>query len=564
MIGESAFYGCSALEQIQCRGNRVTSINRNGCGSLTYIDIYNDTAPRIITETLPDAYIGIPYYAKVDATGTTPIYFTGGTSSVWTNGFDLQEWLIGKCTDGVIKGTPRNVSNRTLPYTLSFPVTATNHVGTSAPKTFTITVRETPVAPKIKTTSLPDAYIGEPYSEQVQVSGTTPITYTLNSSEALVNGFDVQDWMIGLCTDGLIEGTPGYVMGTPTNRTPPYTVKFPITVTNPGGSDTKTLTVTVRKRIYPPSISTKSLPNATAGEYYYYILQASGTQPIDWSVTNGSLPPGLSLTTDGTISGTVGSGASGAYSFRVTANNSSYDYKNLTITVNVPPSISTTTLKDGYVSESYSETLSASGTTPITWSATGLPPGLSCSSTGQITGTPTASGTFKPKITAKNPVDSTTKEIPLSIYLLPTIKYDFRNGKAGQEYSDYVTVNGGKSPHTWTNDNGTIPPGLRMSKSGNSLYLKGTPTVAKTYSFRLKVKDANGRTATKDFTVVIASAVVAPTITTTSLPTGIVGASYSKQLEASGTPTITWTVTGLPGGLSCSSTGKITGKPTES
>ena len=555
--------GCSSLEQIQCRGNKVTYINRNGCNSLTYIDIYNDTAPTIITESLPDAYIGIPYYAKVDATGTTPIYFTGGTASTLANGIGTQEMLTGQCTDGVITGTPRNAGGRTLPYTLNFPVTATNHIGSSAPKTFTITVRETPVAPVITTTSLPDAYIGEAYSAQVQATGTTPITYVINSGVPFSNGFNLDGGNLGGCTNGVIKGTPGYVEGNPTNKTPPYTVNFPITATNAGGSDTKTLTVTVRKRINPPSITTSTLPNATFGEHYYYILQASGTQPIDWSVTNGSLPPGLSLTTDGTISGTVENGASGTYSFRVTAYNSSYDYKNLTITVDVPPSVSTTGLMDGYVNESYSATLTATGATSVTWTASGLPSGLSCSSAGKITGTPTASGTFTVKVTATSSAGSSTKNLTLTIYTLPTISYIFRNGLIGQSYSDYVTVRGGKSSYTWTNDSGTIPAGLSMSPSGSSLYLKGTPSVAKTYTFRLKVKDANGKTATKDFTITIASPATAPTITTSSLPAGKVGTAYSATLSASGTTPITWSATGLPVGLSCSSEGKISGTPTK-
>lgn len=94
------------------------------------------------------------------------------------------------------------------------------------------------------------------------------------------------------------------------------------------------------------------------------------------------------------------------------------------------------------------------------------------------------------------------------------------NGKTGESYSDYVTVSGGKSPYTWTKQSGTLPDGLSMSPSGSSLYLKGTPTKAGTYNFSLKVKDANGKTATKSFTVTMATI---PSITTASLPDGTEG-----------------------------------------
>ncbi|MBR4196130.1 MAG: putative Ig domain-containing protein [Synergistaceae bacterium] len=156
-----------------------------------------------------------------------------------------------------------------------------------------------------------------------------------------------------------------------------------------------------------------------------------------------------------------------------------------------------------------------------------------------------------------------TKTIPITLYNLPVINDLFKNGKTRESYSDYVTVSGGKSPYTWTKESGTIPPGLSMSPSGNSLYLQDTPSEAGTYNFSLRVKDANGKTASKSFAVTIATA---PTITTAAkLPNGAIKQAYSQTLSATGTPSITWTKTGgiIPPGLTLSNAGKISGTLTK-
>ncbi|MFR7744318.1 MAG: S-layer homology domain-containing protein [Acutalibacteraceae bacterium] len=82
------------------------------------------------------------------------------------------------------------------------------------------------------------------------------------------------------------------------------------------------------------------------------------------------------------------------------------------------PTITTDTLPNGKVGEAYSQTLTADGTTPITWSISGgaLPEGLTLNeTTGEISGTPTAEGTAKFTVTAENSVGSDTKELSITI-----------------------------------------------------------------------------------------------------------------------------------------------------
>ena len=91
-----------------------------------------------------------------------------------------------------------------------------------------------------------------------------------------------------------------------------------------------------------------------------------------------------------------------------------------TISENVAaaPSITTSSLSDGKMGAAYSQTLTATGTTPIKWSISGgaLPDGLSLNKdTGKISGTPTADGTAKFTVTAENSAGSDTKELSITI-----------------------------------------------------------------------------------------------------------------------------------------------------
>jgi hypothetical protein len=235
---------------------------------------------------------------------------------------------------------------------------------------------------------------------------------------------------------------------------------------------------------------------------------SGGTPAYTWSVSDGSLPPGLSLNSStGAISGTPT--AAGTYSFtvKVTDNAGVTATKALSILINAAPAITTVSLPAGDVGVAYSRTLTASsGTSPYTWSilSGSLPTGLSLnSSTGAVYGIPTVAGTysFTVKVTDNAGVTA-TKALSILINAAPAITtVSLPAGDVGVAYSQTLTASGGTSPYTWLILSGSLPTGLSLNSSNGTI--SGTPTKAGTYSFTVKLTDTAGGTVTQALSITI-------------------------------------------------------------
>jgi hypothetical protein len=318
----------------------------------------------------------------------------------------------------------------------------------------------------------------------------------------------------------------------------------------------------------PPSITTSSLTNGTVGVAYSQTLTATGgTAPYSWTIASGTLPAGITLSASGVISGTPPTvGGPTSVTFKVTDANSLTATQSLSITIITPLSITTNSLPSWTVSVAYSQTLAVTGgTAPYTWTITSgtLPSGLSLSSSGVISGTPTTAGdptsvTFQVTDSVSKTV---TKSMSITINASPSIgTVSLPNGTVGVSYSQTLSVTGGTSPYTWSIATGSLPSGLSLSSSG---VVSGTPTTAGgPTSITFKVTDLTSTTATKSLSIAITTP---PSISTSSLPNGTVGTAYSQTLAATGgTSPYSWTVIAgsLPSGLTLSSSGLISGTPT--
>ncbi|HKY72979.1 MAG TPA: Ig domain-containing protein, partial [Nitrospira sp.] len=151
------------------------------------------------------------------------------------------------------------------------------------------------------------------------------------------------------------------------------------------------------------SITTTSLPDGRVNQPYSASLTSSGgAPPYTWSVSP-ALPANLSLDpATGAITGTPTTQATTTHTFTLRDNSvpAQTVQQGLNLTVLPPPAtltITTTSLPDGTVNQAYNRPVQATGgTAPLTWSisAGALPAGLNInSSTGAISGTPTAVGT---------------------------------------------------------------------------------------------------------------------------------------------------------------------------
>ena len=474
--------------------------------------------------------VGAPYSFNVTATGTTPITYKLRSGA-------LPEGLMLDAA-GLVSGTPTAMGS------FAARVTASNGI----PPDATTTVSFVIAGPEPHITSVvpPVGTEGVRYTFNYTATGSTPMTYRVTAG-ALPPG-------LTLSASGLIDGTPttrGTFAGAVTASNgivPDSTQAFSI----PIGGDA-------------PVCSAFPIESLTVGTGISFAFTCTGTAPITYSVSAGALPDGLQLSADGGITGTPT--REGTFRGTFTISNGippevTQDFAILIYTPE-PPAFTSLPPPGGPVGTPYRFTYTATGSPAISYSVTAgaLPPGLSLSVEGVLSGTPTTTGTYTGTVTASSgtPPDVTQDFSITIVEAAPVITSGAAvGGTVGTPYAFIFTATG-TAPIAYRITAGALPGGLSLSAAG---LINGTPSTAGTFVSTVTASNGIVPNATRNFSITIAG--MSPIITSVAPPNGTAGIAYAFSYKATGSAPMVYSVTAgaLPSGLTLSGDGLLSGTPT--
>lgn len=321
---------------------------------------------------------------------------------------------------------------------------------------------------------------------------------------------------------------------------------------------TTTKTTTTKTSTTPTKTTTTTTPDCSSvainlnpsthiithqGTAFTQTLTATGpTGSWTWTASPGdtahstnlsTLPSGLNLSSDGAVSGTPTTDGQGGW-VTITATDSTCPSDPVSVQqyflVEDPyMAITTSSLTSGQANDAYSQTMTATGgdVNDYDWTATGLPAGLSMSTPGVLSGTPTESDAstgptnYNVSLTVSDPdseVPSASQGYTLTISPAAlTFVTTTLTAVEGQSYSGTVVMTGGVSPYHLSLAEGSNQPpsGLTFNDDGT---ITGTPTAsAGSYTFTVDAADSQTfpYEATETFHMEIAPSAVAPDTTVT-------------------------------------------------
>lgn len=270
----------------------------------------------ITTASLPDGLSGAPYSAALAAAGGVPPYSWAVTAGSLPPGLSLD-------AGGALAGQPSAAG------LFTFTVTVTDSAQSSASRAFTLRVYE-PL--RILTSALPEGTEGLAYSASIQAAGGAPLYAFSLASGSLPAG-------LALSAGGVLSGSPA--------EAGEFQLVVRVTDSAKFAADQP-----LRLKVHPrPAILTDALPEGRVGEAYSAALSGRGREPLSWSVSSGSLPPGLSLNAQtGVIAGTPSQ--PGVFTFQITLSDGNQPplsaARTFTLRITLPPlpSLSVTQLQE--------------------------------------------------------------------------------------------------------------------------------------------------------------------------------------------------------------------------
>lgn len=512
--------------------------------------IHVGTQITLSSTALPDAIIGQVYSTSIPATGGT------GTLTYSLTGGSLP---IGLSLDpsGIVSGTATVANPAGATFSPQIQIQDSGNPPQSITATLTLRTVTQLAAGGGATTTLPNAIAGQQYSAALTATGGTG-TYTWSiTSGSLPSNLNLNS------ATGVISGIP--------NAAGP--ASFTATVqdqSNPSQSASTSVSLTVAPLLVI-NINAGVTDGVVGTAYNASLTATGGTGTLTWAVANGSsLPPGLSLSPGGQITGTPTTANTTGTTTNVTATDSGQPPQaaNATITIRIGAALvitSASNLPDAVVGVPYSQTFTSSGGIgAVTWSATGLPQGLSMSSTGVLSGTPTSVTSTSLSVSvsdSSSPKQTSSGNFNLhTAALLMETTTSLPDAVVGNAYSQALSATGGTGTYKWS-ASGALPNGLTLSSAGVLSGTPTTPTPGMTFTATVTDSGAPAQSSSRSLTIRVGAKL---TITTTSLASASYGASYTQNLAATGgLGSYTWSMTAgsLPSGITLSTGGVLSGTP---
>ena len=445
---------------------------RGVVGSQDYRLVVAETLS-ISPAAISDGEVGTAYSQELSASGGTAPYTFTVASGVLPPGLALSQ-------DGVVSGVPERVGGYT------FSVAVADARGVSSQQVYTLAIAEANLTDS--QLNLPAGSVGMPYSAPLSAGeGTAPYTFALAS---------------GLLPPGLSLSSAGQIAGTPSVE---GFFSFEVAVTDALG---RTLSSFYGVVIAEETLALRpgNLPNGQAGASYRQRLRASGGSPPYQFVVRGILPPGLELRGNGQLTGRPGTPGSFFFGVQVTDGRGRLGGKLYNLRIAQSLIFNPASLGTGQAGTPYMQKISiAGGAAPYTFAVIegALPPGLSLSAAGTLSGRPTVAGLFGFTIGATDARDAIGSQ-SYSLRVLSPIAVSppiLPSGRAGEAYQQRLDASGGQAPYTFSLAQGTLPPGLALSADG---LLSGTLALAGQYSFTISATDARGIVGSRSYSFVVA------------------------------------------------------------